>query len=207
MAGCVLGRPSTRAFSPECAETHTLLFSRHETCSVSKTELYYNSNESEDIHAMLANVKNRLHTFWKDKSGSETIEMIGSTAVMMFLILVAVVLLSYIFEYNLVNTATKKVTRGIETTGIWNAADAREFFTAHLGSGDQLAGHEVTIDAPRMRSSRIQLKDTFKVTGKVNYTVPIIHPLGYNGFTMSFPIKSTVSGMSEVYFPRSVWGS
>lgn len=155
---------------------------------------------------MIHRIWKRLRAFHNDTGGSEAVEMVSTTAMLMCFILIAMSMLSYVMELNLVNTATKRVVRQIEVTGVANASTMSSTFNQMLGSSTQLANREVKISDVTYHSSgtgHIQLKDTFKVTGSCVYNIKLINPGNFSGYTISMPIKTSVTGISEVYWKNS----
>lgn len=152
---------------------------------------------------MLSKLKTKLRTFRADTNGSEAIEMVTTTAMLVLFIMIAIMFLSYIMQLNLVNTATKKVVRQIEVTGIANQSTMESSFDRFLGSSNQMVNRQVSISNVSYKDAgrrTIQLKSTFRVTGSCTYIIQLINPGSYTGFKIELPIISTVSGMSEVYW-------
>ena len=153
---------------------------------------------------MLKKLKDRVSSFWKDESGSETIEFLFSSASLFGMIVVAFVIFSYAVELNLVNTTVKSITRNVEVTGRYNPTTMNTNFKTYLGTNSSLVYGTEPIQiydiSNQLPGNKIQLKGTFKVTGKVTYRIPLVHPFGYNGFNVDLPIQATVTGMSEVYW-------
>ena len=117
--------------------------------------------------------------------------------------MIALMFLTYVMELNLVNTATKKVVRQIEVTGIAQSSRMSSTFNNMLGTNTQLTNRDVKISNVSYHASgagHIQLKDTFRVTGTCVYNVKLINPGSFDGYTIRMPIKTTVSGISEVYW-------
>lgn len=152
---------------------------------------------------MLYKLGKKLRAFHKDTDGSEAIEMLSTTAMLVCFILIGLMFLSYVMQLTMVNTATKKVVREIEVTGIANQTTMSSQFNEMLGSSTQLKDRSVSISNVTFESGteRIQLKRTFMVTGKCTYTVSLINPGHITGWSIDMPIVSRVSGMSEMYWP------
>lgn len=149
---------------------------------------------------------NRIKAIWKDEQGSEATEMVATMAMLLALILSALMILSYVVEYNAVHTATKRLTRGVETTGIVSAPTMRADFNRMLGSSSLLQNRSVEITNAtyvygNANYGRIQLKRTFKVTGSCVFEIPLVNPGGITAFSLRLPISTSVTGMSEVYWP------
>lgn len=153
---------------------------------------------------LFSQIKKRLIAFRDDKRGSEATEMVATTAMLVVFIMVGIMFLSYVMELSLINTATKKVVRGIEITGIANQSVMEDNFDHFVGNNPQLLDKEVRIsNVTYVSGNKIQLKQTFRVTGSCIYRVTLINPGGFTGYSIDMPISSTVSGMSEVYWPTS----
>lgn len=153
---------------------------------------------------MLKNTRDKIKAFICDTSGSDTIEMIYSTAAMVAFILVGLVFFTYLVELNQCNTATKRVVREIEVTGEANASRMDSTFDYYMGGGRSISNKKVKISGVSYISGRrIQLMDVFTVTGSCDYRLTLMNPGNYSGFTIDIPIVSRVSGMSEVYWRPS----
>lgn len=152
---------------------------------------------------LLLKLKKTLRAVWTDTNGSEAVEMVTTTAMLVVFIMVAIMFLSYIVQLNMVNTATKRVVRQIEVTGIANQSTMESSFDRFLGNSAQITNRRVNISNVTYDDSgrqTIQLKSTFRVTGSCTYIIQLINPGSYDGFKIELPIRSTVSGMSEVYW-------
>ena len=147
--------------------------------------------------------KKKLAGFTKDRTGSDAVEMVSTTAMLMIMILIILMILIYVLEFNMVNFATKKCARTIETSGTVNMTTITNMYKEALGSTQYLPVTErkISVEADYIDSYRhIQLKDTFDVYGEAVYRVHVIRPGLYSGFHLDLPIKTHVVGMSEVYF-------
>lgn len=154
--------------------------------------------------ALFSRIKRRLMAFRDDKGGSEATEMVATTAMLVVFIMVGIMFLSYIVELNLVNTATKKVVRGIEITGIANQSTMESNFEHFVGNNPQLLDRKVRIsNVTYISGNKIQLKQTFRVTGSCTYRITLINPGSFTGYVIDMPISSTIAGMSEVYWPTT----
>lgn len=153
---------------------------------------------------MLYKWKKKLRKFHQNTDGSEVIEMVWTTMMLVCFIMIGLMLLTYVMQLTVVNTATKKVVREIEVTGQATQSTMNARFNEMLGSSDQLKDRSVSISNVSFMSgtNHIQLKHTFMVTGKCTYTVSLINPGNITEVSIDMPIVSRVSGMSEWY-----WGS
>lgn len=153
---------------------------------------------------LLSRIKKRLIAFRDAKGGSEATEMVATTAMLVVFIMVGIMFLSYVMEVSLVNTATKKVVRGIEITGIANQSIMDTNFDHFLGNNPQLLNKKVRIsNVTYVSGNKIQLKQTFRVTGSCTYRITLINPGSFTGYSLDLPISSSISGMSEVYWPTN----
>ena len=141
------------------------------------------------------------------RSGSETIEMVANTALMIIFIAVLLLVLTYVVECAVVNFATNRCCRTVETSGRVNEAELQQLFTKSLGTTEFLPKEKrkltINYNAGRIGGGRIQLKDSFEVIGDAVYRVHLIKPGYAEGFYIDMPIRVTVHGMSEVYFITS----
>lgn len=154
---------------------------------------------------MLYKWKKKLRKFHQDTDGSEVIEMVWATMMLVCFIMIGLMLLTYVMQLTIVNTATKKVVREIEVTGQATQSTMNARFNEMLGSSDQLIDRSVSISNVSYvdGTNKIQLKRTFMVTGKCTYTVDLVNPGNITGWQIPMPIVSRVSGMSEVYWPNT----
>lgn len=154
---------------------------------------------------MLYKWRKKLCAFREDTDGSEVVEMVWTTMTLVCFIMIGLMLLSYVMQLTVVNTATKKVVREIEVTGMATQATMNARFNEMLGTSAQLTDRSVSISNVSYvdGTSQIQLKRTFMVTGKCTYTVDLVNPGNITGWQIPMPIVSRVSGMSEVYWPNT----
>ena len=94
---------------------------------------------------MLHKWKKKLSTFHQDTDGSEVIEMVWTTMMLVCFIMIGLMLLTYVMQLTVVNTATKKVVREIEVTGQATQATMNARFNEMLGSSAQLKDRSVSI--------------------------------------------------------------
>ena len=147
-------------------------------------------------------IRQKLRDFWKEREGSDTVEMINSIAILLLMILVLLMTLVYVLEWNMVAVATRRVVREIEVSGIASNSQMDATFRSNLGSM-YLENLEVSISDVTYHASgsgHIQLMDTFKVTGKASYRIRFIQPGVFEGYYFDFPICCVTTGMSEVYW-------
>ena len=154
---------------------------------------------------MLYKWKKKLLAFHKDTDGSEVMEMVSTTIMLVCFIMIGLMFLTYVMQLTVVNTATKKVVREIEVTGQATQSAMNDRFNEMLGTSAQLTDRSVSISNVSYMDgiSKIQLKRTFMVTGKCTYKVTLINPGNITGWSIDLPIVSRVSGMSEVYWPTT----
>lgn len=154
---------------------------------------------------MAFKLKEKLRMFHRDTDGSEVVEMVWTTMQLVCFVMIALMLLTYVMQLTIVNTATKKVVREIEVTGKATQSAMNSRFNEMLGSSDQLTDKSVSIsNVTFMNGTRqIQLKRTFTVTGKCTYRVDLVNPGDISGFFINMPIVTRVSGMSEHYWPTT----
>lgn len=140
------------------------------------------------------------------RRGSEAVEMIATTAMLLTLILVLLTIMAYLIEYNQVNFATKQCARSIEITGtVPSQSELDMMFRNLLGDTEFLPREARNIEIEYIGingGNKVQLKDTFTLTGEAIYRIHLINPGYYNGFKIDMPIHVHVVGMSEVYFPK-----
>ena len=167
--------------------------------------LYTSRNKFKEGYELLQRYKEKIIAFYKDRQGSETIEMIMTTSMIICFLIIALTFFSYVATANDVNYVVKQLCRNIETTGEVNIQEMKTKFHDAL-TRDQLVPEDIEItdvsDYYPGSSTKIQLKGTFKLIGRCNYTVNLINPGSFSGFDIVLPIRTSVSGMSEVY-----WGS
>ena len=154
---------------------------------------------------MLYKWKKKLRAVHEDTDGSEVVEMVWTTMTLVCFIMIGLMLLTYVMQLTVVNTATKKVVREIEVTGQATQSTMNARFNEMLGTSAQLTDRSVSISNVSYvdGTSQIQLKRTFMVTGKCTYKVTLVNPGNITGWSIDMPIVSRVSGMSEHYWPNT----
>lgn len=136
-----------------------------------------------------------------DKKGSEAIEMVATTAMMIALIMVGLMILSYAVEWNTISFAAKRVCRDIEVSG--QVTDIQSKFDSLIGNSDLITDRNIEVNNVEYfdaGAKTIQLKKTFRLSASVTYNIPLVKPGTLSGFSIQLPIKTSVTGMSEVYW-------
>lgn len=150
---------------------------------------------------MLFQIRKKITDFSKDTEGSESIEVLYSIIALCALFMVSFMILSYALEVNNVNFANRHVVRTIEVTG--QATNIESTFQNALGNSELITNRQISISDVTYKNpltKTIQLKNTFRVTASVDYIIPLINPGSLNGVNIKLPIKTSVTGMSEVYW-------
>lgn len=141
-----------------------------------------------------------------EKDGSDSIEMIAATAMLCAFIIIGLMILTYVAELNAVNFAAKRCARQIEITGVVDEQLMREQFDAYLRDSETLTNRMISVSdvsyIPGLSENRVQLKDTFRVNASCFYVVQLINPGNFEGYSIMLPIRTSVSGMSEVYYSQ-----
>lgn len=134
----------------------------------------------------------------KSKKGAEATEMLFSCVVILCVVMVVIYIAIYLsIAYN-VNYACHRVVRSIEVTGV---VDSTSYDLAKKLSNDPNANMTVNATYYDAGAGKIQLRDTFTVTIKTSYSIPIFIPmLNKTPVSVKIPIVKTVMGMSEVYW-------
>ena len=132
---------------------------------------------------MFHSIKRKIHSFSKDTNGSEAVEMVWSTAMLVFFVMVALAFLVYVLELTMVNSATKAQ------------------FNSFKGDSTQLIDRKLEVkDVEYFSDNKVQLKDTFTVVGSCTYRINFLSANPYGIFKIDLPLASTVVGMSERYW-------
>ncbi len=158
---------------------------------------------------MISTVKDKLVRFAKDTDGSEAVEMISTTTMIVIFLLVAFMFFTYVFEMQLCATATQRVVRQSEVAGAIYLDDMNAKFSAYLGSDDVLYNKNLEIVRATYipGTNHIQLKNTFAVRGSCVYRLHLVNPGSYSGFYIDLPISTEQRGMSEVYWTQESGGT
>lgn len=153
----------------------------------------------------MLNIKNGVARFIRDKDGSDSVEMIATTSVLITFILVAFMFFTYVFEVELCASATRRVVRDVEVAGVINASAINENFKKYLDGDNVLYNKKATVTRADLISgtNHIQLKHTFEIKGSCKYRIRLINPGSYEGFYIDIPINTEQRGMSEVFWMKS----
>lgn len=147
--------------------------------------------------------KENIKHAWKNKSGSEAIEMVYSTAALCAIIISALLILMYALQANAVSYAGKRVARYIEVAGGADQNDLNTLLGELLPNEDDINAsvRVVALDGwvPGSRT-KIQLRDRFQVIVTATYNVTVIDPGFYDPIQIPFSIRVVVDGQSEVYW-------
>lgn len=148
----------------------------------------------------------KIKSFINDKDGSESVEMVYSTTVIIAFILVALMFMSYIFALNNARLATRRICRDIETTGTVTSQAAMEnWLRSHLPS-PSFSDHNIKVSNAggfQISNQDVEFLDTFVVESTCNYNIQIINPGVFTGYKIRLPITIRVIGMSEVKHTKS----
>lgn len=147
-------------------------------------------------------IKNIKHAI-ENKSGSEVIEMIYSTFVLIMLILSTMLIIGYAIQVNQVSYAGKRVARYIEVAGQADQTDI-DILLRELLPNTSTLGATVTVTADNWENlalRKIQLRENFKVHISASYPLTLANPGdGSAALTIGFPINVYINGQSEVYW-------
>lgn len=148
-------------------------------------------------------IKNIKHAI-ENKSGSEVIEMVYSTAALMMLILSTMLIIGYAIQVNQVSYAGKRVARYIEVAGQADQTDMDTLLKELLPNKNHL-GATVSVTADNwenVASRKIQLRENFTVHISASYPLTLANPGDGSAytFTLGIPINVYITGQSEVYW-------
>ena len=150
---------------------------------------------------MFHSIKRKIHSFSKDTNGGEAVEMVWSTAMLVFFVMVALAFLVYVLELTMVNSATKSAVRMAETSGIVDQRAMEAQFNSFMGDSTQLIDRKLEVkDVEYFSDNKVQLKDTFTVVGSCTYRINFLSANPYGIFKIDLPLASSVVGMSERYW-------
>ena len=154
-------------------------------------------------------VKKKISKFVQDKDGSESVEMIATTSIIVVFILVAFMFFTYVFEVELCASATRRVVRDVEVAGVINADKINTNYKKYLHGDRVLYDKKATVTRATLidGTNHIQLKDTFAIEGSCKYRLRLINPGSYEGFYIDIPINTEQRGMSEVFWTKASGGS
>lgn len=134
----------------------------------------------------------------KDKHGSEAVTFLLSTTMMLFIFVTLLYSMIYIVEAYNVNYLARRVVRSIEVAGQYDESTINTWLENEVG--DRLEYIDISVDADYINNSNaIQLRDEFTVNLEGSYKITIAQ-MGMTSMDIYLPIKSQVSGMSEVYW-------
>lgn len=144
-------------------------------------------------------LKKRFKSFWKDVSGSESLEFLSSFALLLLVVVSLISVLAYAYRVNELNYAARRVVRSIEVTGMYDEAGTESMLEGLLPNTHDL-NVQVTKNGATLigAGNKIQLRETFSVTLQGTYPVQIFS--GFDREALEIPIAASVHGMSEVYW-------
>lgn len=142
-------------------------------------------------------VVRRLRALLIQKKGDGAVSFILTTAMLVLLFATLLSTMIYVMNYYNTGYACRRIVRGIETTGAYDAAYANQIID-QLDSPD-LEDLDVSVNASYFSGSKIQLRNPFTVTVTGNYIIKILQ-LGETPIIVTLPIEVKMSGMSEVYW-------
>ena len=158
----------------------------------------------------MLNIRRKAAVFVRDKDGSDTVEMVATTTMLVAFILVAFLFFAYIFEVELCASATRRVVRDVEVAGVIDPDKINESFKKYLtGSDEVLRKKEAKVIRATLidGTNHIQLEDTFTSMGSCEYRLRLINPGSYEeGFCVYIPINTEQRGMSEVFWLKGSGG-
>lgn len=143
-----------------------------------------------------------VKNFICNKSGSEALEMVYSTFLLLVLILTTMGIIGYALQVNQVSYAAKRIARYVEISGQADTADLRVLLYELLPNADKVEA-KVSIENANylpMSGNKIQLREGFTVKVTANYYVNITSSAGGGGIRQAFPITVYVNGQSEIYW-------
>ncbi len=139
----------------------------------------------------------KLKRLIKDKRGSDSIEFLTTSAMMIAVVAMLICTMAYVAQYYNANYVCRRVVRSIEVTGQYDAPTALSLIDTLAGSG--LEDITLDVDAVYFEGNKIQLKNTFTTTLTANYTIKLM-TFGGTDVNFKLPIKVKLKGMSEVYW-------
>lgn len=150
-------------------------------------------------------LKNIKHAIM-NRSGSEAVEMVYSTAMLLVMIMCALMILTYALQVNRVSYAAKRIARAIEVGGTANQVEMNNLLDSLLPNHEDLGATVVVPDSSvsyfDAGAKKIQLRQKFKVVVTANYNLTLMNPgFGSNAaLHYALPIRVSVNGQSEVYW-------
>lgn len=149
--------------------------------------------------------------FVKDERGSEAIEMVASMAFLCVVVMSLLMILSYAIEVNHISYAAKRITRGVEITGLATQTTLDQDLHNLIKNADEL---KLKISVPKPsegwfngETGKIQLRQGFEVHIQGEYPLVVANPglLGEGEgakIALPLPIKVIVGGQVEHYWKK-----
>lgn len=149
----------------------------------------------------------KLQRLCQDQRGDIFVSTILSVLVFVAIMVSFINLAGVFVTYQNLSYLTKNIARSVELAGgVDESVEAkiaiadRELRNDFCDGLDSAASGDI-ISANYFSGSRIQLRDSFTVTCRCTYKVPIITPqLGLEPITIDIPLAVSIEGMSEVYW-------
>lgn len=148
-----------------------------------------------------------LQRLLHDRRGDIYVSTILSVLVFVVIMITFVNLAGIFTTYQSLSYLTKNVARSVELAGSVDGTVEAAISRADSElTSDFCAGLESTdsgdiVSASFIQGNRIQLRDSFTVTCRCVYKVPIITPqLGLEPVTIDIQLAVSIEGMSEVYW-------
>ena len=139
----------------------------------------------------------KLSRLLRRKDGDSAVEFIMTSAILILVFALLVSALVYVMQYYNASFICRKVVRGIEVSGEYNAAEVSSLVD-DLG-GDALSDLDINVNASYFSGRKIQLRDSFSVELTATYKISIFR-FGDTPLYLNLPIRIKLAGMSEVYW-------
>lgn len=146
-----------------------------------------------------------MYKFIKDKRGSETVEFVGTFMLLLFLVISLVTIFAYVYKVSEVNYVCRRAVRLCEVNGEYDATEVSALVTSLSNGKATVKSFEILSGQALGPNGEIQLRTTFKITLNSRFEVALFSTDGKTVLTgddgvSGIPIRTSVQGMSEVYW-------
>lgn len=152
-------------------------------------------------------IQKKLKKTAADRSGSESIEFLGTLVPLLLIVLSLICIFAYIYRVSTLNYICRRAVRSIEITGTYNPTETQTLvdrLKAKNAAPVEVKVTDASGTSLNGANCKIQLRNTFTVTLVSSYTPLFFGPGGTSKYSSwnngTIPITTSVSGMSEVFF-------
>lgn len=143
---------------------------------------------------------NRINKIIRSKKGTIYIEILITFIVVTVIILTSINLFNIVMKYQDITYMSKSLARTIEIEGAVSneVYDKLDALNENFSTNATMTISDVTYFNSMDKS--IQFRDPFTITIEGTYEFQILSPLFADPVVIDIPMKSNITGMSEVYW-------